>query len=116
MHADLKEKGFEVLAFPSNQFGKQEPGSAEDINAFARDKYGAQFPIHEKIDVNGKNTHVIFNYLRSNSELQNEKNGRTKVIPWNFAKFLVDNQTGKVNYYPPTTDPDAIRPDIESKL
>ena len=116
MYDELNGKGFEILAFPSNQFGNQEPGTAEEINAFAREKYGAKFPIHAKIEVNGKNTHPIFNFLRSNSELLNPVSGLVKNIPWNFAKFLVDGEGKVIAYHPPTTDPLSLKDQIEAKL
>jgi glutathione peroxidase len=116
MHNELKDKGFEVMAFPSNQFGGQEPGTAQEINDFARGKYGAQFTIFEKIEVNGDNTHPVYNYLRTNSSLYDAKKKQAGNIPWNFAKFLVNAEGHVVNYYAPTVDPQSIRPDIEKLL
>ena len=105
------------MAFPCNQFGNQEPGTPEEIHAFANGKYGAEFPFHSKIEVNGKETHPIYNFLRSTSELKNPKSAGTKVIQWNFAKFLVDGSTGEViKFYIPTVSPVDILPDINSRL
>uniref|UniRef100_A0A7S3FY82 Glutathione peroxidase n=1 Tax=Strombidium rassoulzadegani TaxID=1082188 RepID=A0A7S3FY82_9SPIT len=117
IHSELKDSGFEILAFPCNQFGGQEPGSAQDIENFARGKYGAEFPISEKIEVNGKGTHPVYSFLRQKSELYNPKSKGTKVIAWNFAKFLVDGQTGKVvGFYGPQVQPLDIVPDIKARL
>ena len=69
MHSDFGPRGFEVMAFPCNQFGGQEPGTAQEIEEFARGKYGAKFTIFEKIEVNGSNCHPIYNYLRTHSSL-----------------------------------------------
>ena len=101
MHKDLKAQGFEILAFPCNEFGGQEPGTPEEINEFARGKYGAEFPIFEKIIVNGTDCHPIYNNLRMNSSLWDSKKKHAGQIPWNFAKFLVDKDGNVVKYYAP---------------
>ena len=103
MGADYNQRGLHILAFPCNQFGSQEPGNASEINDFVRNKYAGKFFVSEKIDVNGANTHPVYNYLRTNSSLQ--KDNKTGEIPWNFAKFLVDGDGQVKNYYPPATDP-----------
>ena len=69
----MEAKGLEIIGVPCNQFGGQEPGTAEEINAFARTKYGVTFQLTEKIEVNGKNTHPTYNFLRKNSSLYDEK-------------------------------------------
>ena len=69
MYSELESQGLEIIGFPSNQFGNQEPGTAEEVNAFARTKYGVEFKLSEKIECNGKNPHPVYNYLRSNSSL-----------------------------------------------
>jgi len=104
-----QSKGFEVLAFPCNQFGRQEPGSAAEIRQFT-DKYGVTFPVFEKVDVNGANTHSVFSFLK------NEKKGFLNDIKWNFAKFLVDRDGLVVERYLPTTSPDSIEADIIKAL
>ena len=91
IYNQYSDQGLQILAFPCNQFGNQEPGSPQDIEDFARGKYGVQFPIFEKIDVNGKKTHPIYAYLRNNSQLYDAKKKTAKEIPWNFAKFLVNS-------------------------
>lgn len=82
LYEKYREKGFVVLAFPCNQFGQQEPGTPSEISAIAHQKYHATFPIFEKVDVNGKNSHPLFQFLRGQFGM--------KQIPWNFQKFVVD--------------------------
>ncbi len=86
-----KDRGFEVLGFPCNQFGAQEPGSAEEIGAFCERNYGVSFPMFAKIDVNGPATHPLYQFLK---ESRPGLFGSER-IKWNFTKFLVD-RTGKV--------------------
>eukprot|EP00271_Cylindrocystis_brebissonii_P013191 TRINITY_DN32829_c0_g1_i1.p1 TRINITY_DN32829_c0_g1~~TRINITY_DN32829_c0_g1_i1.p1 ORF type:complete len:230 (+),score=42.94 TRINITY_DN32829_c0_g1_i1:197-886(+) len=107
-----KDKGFTVLAFPSNQFGGQEPGSNEQIKEFACSRYKATFPLFSKIDVNGPNTAPVYQYLKS------QKGGGIlgDGIKWNFGKFLVDKDGTVVGRYAPTTSPSAIEKDIEKLL
>jgi glutathione peroxidase len=102
-------KGFEVLAFPCNQFGSQEPGSPADIRSLAG-KYGVTFPVFEKVDVNGAATHSVFSFLK------NEQKGFFHDIKWNFAKFLVDRDGQVIERYLPTTSPDSIEGDIIKAL
>ena len=103
--------------FPSNSFN-QEPYNSDKIEKSYRGKLGAKWWISEKIEVNGENTHPIYVFLRQNSELQQKsKNEKSKAlslgqIPWNYAKFLVDGQGKVVAYYPPTTAPSKLIPDI----
>jgi len=99
-----------VLAFPCNQFGGQEPGSAEQIRAFA-DGYDASFPIFGKVDVNGFNEHPLFRWLKSQ---KSEALGSD--IKWNFAKFLVGRDGEVRGRYPPTTSPANIEADIIAEL
>ena len=116
MHDDLSARGFEVLAFPCNQFGGQEPGTPEEIHKFATGKYNAKFPLFAKCEVNGTNPHPVYNYLRRHSELWDESSGTAQQIPWNFAKFLVDESGQVLKYYGPRTSPEEIRPEIENLL
>ena len=106
----------QILAFPCNQFGSQEPGSPQDIEDFARGKYGVQFPILEKIEVNGQNTNPVYSFLRTNSILFDAKKKTAKEIPWNFSKFLLNSSGQVVQYYEPKVFPDAIIPDIQKQL
>jgi glutathione peroxidase len=107
-----KERGLAVLGFPCNQFGAQEPGSAEQIGSFCERNYGVSFPIFAKIDVNGPDAHPLYRYLKS------EKSGilGTQAIKWNFTKFLVNRQGKVVDRYGPATKPKALASQIETLL
>jgi glutathione peroxidase len=107
-----KDRGLEVLGFPCNQFGAQEPGSAEQIGAFCEKNYGVSFPIFAKIDVNGENAHPLYRFLRG------EKSGifGTEAIKWNFTKFLVDRRGKVIDRYGPSTEPKSIAEPIEALL
>lgn len=104
------EGKLEVLAFPCNQFGAQEPGTAEDIQSFCDLTFHTSFPIFEKVDVNGAETHPLFNYLKDSLP------GilGTKKIKWNFTKFLIDSEGNPVKRYAPTDKPLSIVKDIEA--
>jgi glutathione peroxidase len=105
-------RGLTVLAFPCNQFGAQEPGSAEEIGAFCETAYGVTFPLFRKIDVNGANAHPLYRFL------VREKRGLlgTTSIKWNFTKFLVDRAGRVVARYSPRKKPAAIERDIQRLL
>lgn len=107
-----KDRGLQVLGFPCNQFGAQEPGSAEEIGAFCEKNYGVSFPIFAKIDVNGPAAHPLYNFLKG------EKHGifGTEAIKWNFTKFLVDRQGKVVDRFGPSTEPKALTSEIEELL
>jgi len=100
------------LAFPCNQFGGQEPGSNEEIAAWAKKTYGVTFPMFEKTEVNGENACELYQYLRQNSELYDASKGTATTIPWNFAKFLCDGSGKVFKYYGPRTNPMSIRDDV----
>lgn len=91
LHATHKDAGFAVLAFPCNQFGSQEPGSTEEIVEFCEMRFQTSFPLFEKIDVNGTNSHPLYKHLKS--EIKGLLG--TERIKWNFTKFLI-NRDGKV--------------------
>jgi glutathione peroxidase len=112
LHNAFKDRGFEVLGFPCNQFGAQEPGSAEEIGAFCERNYGVTFPMFAKIDVNGPAAHPLYQFLKG------QKSGifGTEAIKWNFTKFLVDREGRVVERYGPSTEPKAIAADIEALL
>ena len=116
IHQEFKDRGFEILGFPCNQFREQEPGDSKEIESFARGKYGAEFPIFEKCDVNGTECHEVWKYLRVNSCLFDQKQGRAKEIPWNWAKFLVSSDGKVVKYFNPRIDPVKCIKDIEFQL
>ena len=106
-----KDQGLVVLGFPCNQFGKQEPGSAEAISEFCELNYGVSFPLLSKIEVNGAGAHPLF------SELKRRAPGLlgSKAVKWNFTKFLVDRD-GKVRRFAPTTTPEQLAGEIEALL
>lgn len=112
LQKELSPKGFTVLGFPCNQFGKQEPGDAEEIKSFCKLNYGVSFPIFGKIEVNGKNAHPLYEYLKS------EKPGLlgSKAIKWNFTKFLIDRDGEVVKRFSPTDKPEDLRQEIVSLL
>jgi glutathione peroxidase len=105
-------RGLEVLGFPCNQFGKQEPGDAAQIGAFCEKNYGVSFPMFDKVDVKGPNAHPLFRYLTG------EAPGLLglEAIKWNFTKFLIDRDGNVVKRYAPQTKPEAITADIEALL
>ena len=104
-------RGFSVLGFPCNQFGRQEPGSAAEIGQFCSSNYAVSFPMFDKIDVNGDNAHPLYQYLK------NEKSGLLgSSIKWNFTKFLVDRSGKVVGRYAPTATPASLTKDIEALL
>lgn len=112
LYQTYKNQGFAVLGFPCNQFGQQEPGNSQEIAGFCDLNYGVSFPLFEKIDVNGKHAHPLFQYLKS------EAPGvlGTKAIKWNFTKFLVGRDGKVIKRYPSMTSPTSIRKDIEHFL
>lgn len=105
-------QGFQVLGFPCNQFGAQEPGDEAEIQNFCSLNFGVSFPLFAKVDVNGEQAHPLFKHLKS------EAPGvlGTERIKWNFTKFLVDSQGKVVERYAPTTKPKDIAGDIEALL
>ena len=111
LYKDYKDKGFEILGFPCNQFGNQEPGSHKEIAEFCRLNYGVTFTMFEKIDVNGKNAHPLFNYLTDET-----KGIFGKKVKWNFTKFLIDKNGNVIKRYAPTTVPKDIKQDIEKLI
>ena len=112
VYEQFKTRGVEVLAFPCNQFGEQEKGTADEIGAFCEKNYGVTFPLFEKIDVNGNNAHPLFDYLKK------EAPGLlgSKGIKWNFTKFLVKKDGTVFARYAPTTKPEEMMADIEKLL
>lgn len=108
----FKDRGFEVLGFPSNQFAGQEPGESEDIAEFCEINYGVTFPMYEKINVNGSEAHPLFKYLSK------EAPGvlGSKSVKWNFTKFLVDQEGRVLKRFSPQTTPDQIEADIAKLL
>jgi glutathione peroxidase len=101
-----------VLGFPCNQFGQQEPGNAEEIKNFCSLTYDVKFPLFDKIEVNGKNTHPLYEFLKES------KPGLlgTEAIKWNFTKFLVDKNGEVVKRYAPNDTPEKIKKEIAQYL
>ena len=112
LHDSFKAKGFEVLAFPCNQFKQQESGNNEEIQQFCDLHFNIKFPLFDKIDVNGNNAHPLFSFLKQ----QAPGILGSKSIKWNFTKFLINRQGEVVKRYAPTTKPEAITADIEKLL
>ena len=135
LYDKYKEKGLEILGFPCNQFGAQEPGSNDEVQQFCRLNYGVSFQIFEKGDVRGQNAHPLFKYLTAKKGFEGfdknhpfsdvlmdalkknypeylEDNG----IKWNFTKFLIDCGGNVVKRFEPTTAPNDMAADIEKLL
>jgi glutathione peroxidase len=112
LYRKYHDRGFEVLGFPCNQFGGQEPGSAEDIATFCSTTYDVTFPLFAKIDVNGAHAHPLFEHLKAAAP------GAlgTKAIKWNFTKFLVDRDGAVVARYGPRVAPRKLKPAISKLL
>ncbi|MBC2666258.1 glutathione peroxidase [Novosphingobium flavum] len=105
-------QGFEILAFPCNQFGAQEPGTAEEIASFCQVNYGLTFPVMDKIEVNGAGAPPLWRWLKA------EAPGvlGTEAIKWNFTKFLIGRDGKVVRRYAPTDKPESLAADIEAQL
>lgn len=112
LYDEFREQGLEILAFPSNQFMNQEPLSDEEIADFCQLNYGVSFPVFKKVDVNGKNAHPLFKFLKK------EAPGLlgSQSIKWNFTKFLVGRNGKPVKRYAPATKPEEIKSEIEKYL
>ncbi len=108
----LHGKGFNVLGFPCDQFGHQEPGDEAEIKNFCSLKYDVSFPMFAKVEVNGDGAHPLYRYLKK------EQTGvlGTQAIKWNFTKFLVDKNGNVVKRYAPSDKPEDIEKDIEALL
>jgi glutathione peroxidase len=112
LYEQNRDGGFEILGFPCNQFGEQEPGSEEEISNFCEINYGVTFPMFAKVDVKGDNAHPVFQYVSK------EAPGilGSKSIKWNFTKFLVDRDGNVVKRYASTDTPDSFEGDIKKYL
>ena len=112
VYQQFKDKGVVVLGFPCNQFGHQEPGTADEIGSFCEKNYGVTFPLFEKIDVNGDAAHPFF------TNLKNEAPGLmgTKAIKWNFTKFLIKKDGTVFRRYAPQTTPADLITDLTQLL
>ena len=111
LHQEYKDKGLEILAFPCNQFGHQEPGDADEIRNFCSLNYDVSFPLMAKIDVNGNDADPLWKYLKT------EKSGLLgSRIKWNFTKFLVDRDGNVVGRFGPAVKPEQLKSEIEGLL
>ena len=134
MYKDLRDKGFEILDFPSNQFANQAPGSSDEIHEFCTLKFGTEFPQFAKIDVNGESASPLFSYLAMEApftgfgkgvknkllekfaKMNNKKFGDKAYIKWNFTKFLIDRNGSVIKRYEPTYNMDDLRKEVEEIL
>lgn len=112
LYEQFRDRGFAILGFPCNQFGKQDPGSNDEIMEFCQLNYGVSFPMFGKIDVNGGSADPLFKHLKQAAPGALGSQG----IKWNFTKFLIDGEGNVVKRYAPTTKPEDIASDIEPLL
>ena len=112
LYEKYRDRGLVILGFPCNQFGRQDPGSNDEIQEFCQLNYGVSFPVFGKIEVNGNGADPIFKYLKK------EAPGAlgTERIKWNFTKFLIDAEGNVVRRYAPTDKPKAIEKDVKALL
>lgn len=112
LHEKYSDKPFQVLGFPCNQFGLQEPGRAAEIASFCSSTYGVKFPLFDKIEVNGPNRHPLYAWLTG------QKKGLlgSRDIKWNFTKFLTDREGRVVARFAPQVEPAALVPQIEKVI
>ena len=134
MYRDLKDQGFEILDFPSNQFANQAPGSDDEIHEFCTLKFGTEFPQFKKIDVNGEDADPLFAFLATEkpfegfgkglklaalakfADMNNKKFGDKAYIKWNFTKFLIDREGKVLARFEPTVDMQEGRAAVEAAL
>jgi glutathione peroxidase len=132
LYREAKRRGLQILGFPCNQFGGQEPGTAEEIADFCSTTYDVTFPVLAKVDVNGPDAAPLYEYLRAEAPgeftaetvpglYEHIANSRpeaigTDEVKWNFTKFLVDRDGAVVRRYEPTATPEQIKADIEPLL
>ena len=112
LYRKFKDKGFEVVAFPCNQFGAQEPGNADEIASFCKLTYDVTFPLMGKVDVNGDGATPLYQWMKDQAPgLMGSKS-----VKWNFTKFLIGRDGKVVRRYAPTDKPEGIEKDIEKLL
>lgn len=134
MYKEFKDRGFEILDFPCNQFAGQAPGSEDEIHEFCTLKFGTEFPQFAKIDVNGENAEPLFAYLATEkpsegfgkglkhallnkyANANNKKFGDKAYIKWNFTKFLIDREGRVLARFEPTIDMQEVRAAVEAQL
>jgi len=112
LYLKYKDQGLEVIGFPCNQFGSQEPGTNSEIQQFCSLNYGVTFPVMAKVDVNGGNADPLYNWLKSSAP------GilGTEMIKWNFTKFLIGKDGNVIKRYAPNDEPEKIVTEIEKSL
>ena len=112
LHRKYADRGLVVLGFPCNQFGEQEPGTEQEISAFCRVNYDVTFPIFSKVEVNGREAHPLYKWLKRKAP------GllRVQLVPWNFTKFLIDRDGEKVKRFAPNLEPAELAGPIEALL
>ncbi|EIE03203.1 glutathione peroxidase [Leptospira licerasiae] len=111
MYDKYKGKGLEILGFPCDQFGHQEPGNDAEIQNFCQVNFGVNFPLFKKIEVNGEGTHPVYQYLKKQAP-----GLLGKSIKWNFTKFLIDKQGNVIKRFAPMTPPEKLDKQIEELL
>ena len=111
LYDTYKDQGLEILGFPCNQFGKQDPGTDGSIESFCQQNYGVTFQMFRKVDVKGEHAHPLFTYLTEEA-----KGILTKQIKWNFTKFLIDKNGNVTERFAPQTKPADIKDNIVLKL
>ena len=134
MYKEFRDKGFEILDFPSNQFAGQAPGSDEEIHSFCTMKFGTEFPQFAKIDVNGETADPLFvflagekpfegfgkgvknSFLKTFSDMNNKKFKDKAYIKWNFTKFLIDREGKVLSRFEPTADMEDVKKAVEGIL
>ena len=134
MYREMKDQGFEILDFPSNQFANQAPGSDDEIHEFCTLKFGTEFPQFKKIDVNGEDADPLFAFLATEkpfegfgkslkfaalnkfADMNNKKFGDKAYIKWNFTKFLVDREGKVLARFEPTVDMDVVKESVAAAL
>lgn len=111
LYQQYKQQGLEILGFPCNQFGGQDPGSNSEIGKFCQKNYGVSFPMFAKVNVKGPEAHPVFRYLTNNS-----KGLLGSGIKWNFTKFLIGRDGRIIQRFAPTTKPESLQEEIEKAL
>ena len=107
LNEEFRGQGLIVLGFPCDQFAHQEPGNDQEIDEFCKVNFGVDFPLSQKVNVNGKNAHPIFKFLKENS-----KSLLGGTVKWNFTKFLISPDGKSIKRYSPNTTPENIRTDV----